>query len=302
MRMIFSSSPSPSLRVAAGRVDRVLFEGISRPKPRSNLQLNGGLLRRSLHLLLAMTILLASCSTLDELFATPIAPTPTETPLPTATINWFPASATPTLQVLSTQPPTPEMRPGIGDEIISDDFSDPSLWNISASNQASTDIKNNRLTLSVQNQVYIPSLRQAVVPNNYYAEITARPSLCRGDDNYGMLVRASAINYYRFVLACNGTVRAERISSGTRLVLQQPLASGDVPPGAPGEVRIGVWAVGEEMRLFLNGRFQFRIIDPSFPSGTLGVFVRSAGNTAAVVSFSDLSIQSVDYIPPTATP
>src|SRR3972149_12148021 len=85
--------------------------------------------------LLAMTQLLASCSTLDELFATPIAPTPTETPLPTATINWFPASATPTLQVLSTQPPTPEMRPGIGDEIISDDFFGPSLWNIYSCNQ-----------------------------------------------------------------------------------------------------------------------------------------------------------------------
>ena len=138
------------------------------------------------------------------------------------------------------------------------------------------------------------------MPNNYYAEITARPSLCRNEDNYGLLVRASAINYYyRFVLACNGTVRAERMSGGTRLVLQQPLPSGDVPPGAPGEVRIGVWAVGKEMRLFLNGRFQFSIIDPSFPSGTLGVFVRSAGNTAAVVSFSDLSIQSVDYVPPT---
>ncbi|MDP1714683.1 MAG: hypothetical protein Q8L41_08030 [Anaerolineales bacterium] len=249
-----------------------------------------------------MTWILTSCSPLDAFLATPIAPTPTETPLPTATINWFPASATPTLQVLSTQPPTPEMRPGVGDEILSDDFSDPSLWNISSSNQASADIKNNRLTLSVQSQVFIPSLRQAVVPNNYYAEITARPSLCRGEDNYGLLVRASTINYYRFALACNGTVRAERISGGTRLVLQQPLASGDVPPGAPGEVRIGVWAVGKEMRLFLNGRFQFSVIDPSFPSGTLGVFVRSAGNTAAVVSFSDLSIQSVDYIPPTATP
>ena len=249
-----------------------------------------------------MTILLASCSTLDELFATPIAPTPTETPLPTATINWFPASATPTLQVLSTQPPTPEMRPGIGDEIISDDFSDPSLWNISASNQASADIKNNRLTLSVQNQVYMFSLRQELVLDNYYAEITARPSLCRNEDNYGLLVRASAIDYYRFVLACNGTVRAERISGGTRLVLQQPLASGDVPPGAPGEVRIGLWAVGKEMRLFLNGRYQFSISDTNYASGMLGVFVNSAGTTAMIVSFSDLTVQRVNYTLPIKTP
>jgi hypothetical protein len=87
-----------------------------------------------------------------------------------------------------------------------------------------------------------------------------------------------------------------------RLVLQQPLQSGDVPPGAPGLVRIGVWAVGRELRLFLNGRFQFSINDPSFPIGTLGVFVRSAGETPVVVSFSDLVIQEVNYILPTATP
>lgn len=252
-------------------------------------------------LALATTLLLTACSTLDAILATPIPPTQTETPLPTATINWFPASATPTPQVLPTNPPTPEMRPGLGNEILTDDFSDPSLWDTAASSQASADIQNNHLTLAVQSKVYILSLRQELVLDDYYAEITARPSLCRREDTYGLLVRASTASYYRFALACNGTVRAERVNGGARLVLQQPLASGDVPPGAPGEVRIGVWAVGKEMRLFLNGRFQFNIIDPSFPSGTIGVFVRSAGNTAAVISFSDLSIQSVDYVLPTQT-
>lgn len=251
--------------------------------------------------LLAMTILLTSCSQLDAILATPIPLTPTETPLPTATINWFPPSATATLKNLSTKAPTPEMRPGLGDEILTDDFSDPFLWDIAASNEASADIKNNHLILSVQSQVYMLSLRQDLVLADYYAEITARPSLCRDEDNYGMLIRANASSYYRFVLACDGTVRAERISGGTRLILQQPLPSGDVPPGAPGEVRIGVWAVGREMRLFLNGRFQFSITDPSFPSGSIGVFVRSAGETPAVVSFSDLTIQTIDYILPTPT-
>ncbi|MHB8777265.1 MAG: hypothetical protein ACYC6R_05815 [Anaerolineales bacterium] len=249
-----------------------------------------------------MTWILTSCSTLDAWLATPLPPARTETPLPTATINWFPASVTPTLQFFSTKAPTPEMRPGLGDEILADDFSDPALWSLAASDQASADIKNNRLTLSTQSEVYMLSLRQDLVLDNYYAEITARPSLCRGEDTYGLLARASATTYYRFALACNGTVRAERINSGTRLILVQPLPSGDVPPGAPGEVRIGVWAVRKEMRLFLNGRFQFSIVDPSFPSGTIGVFVRSAGNTATVVSFSDLDIQSVDYTSPTATP
>jgi hypothetical protein len=116
------------------------------------------------------------------------------------------------------------------------------------------------------------------------------------------LVRASAVYYYRFGLSCNGTVQMDRISAGTKLTMQKPVPSGDVPPGAPGEVRIGMWAVGAEMRLFLNGRYQFSITEPSYHSGTLGVFVNSAGDTPVVVSFSDLEIQSVDYVFPTQTP
>jgi hypothetical protein len=249
-----------------------------------------------------MTFLLSSCSALDSWLAEPTRASATETPPPTATILWFPPSATPTLQTFSTKAPTPEMRPGLGNELLTDDFSDPSLWDIAASNQASANIADNRLTIAVQSGVYMLSLRRDLVLTNHYAEITARPSLCRGEDNYGVLIRASASSYFRFALACDGTVRAERILNSNRVILQTPLPSADVPPGAPGEVRIGVWAVGREMRLFLNGRFQFSVSDPSFPSGTIGVYVRSAGSTAAVVSFSDLVIQRVDYTLPTVTP
>jgi hypothetical protein len=236
---------------------------------------------------------LAACSAMDVWLITPTPIIPTETPLPTATRVWFPPSATPTPRALSTQAPTPEMRPGLGDILLEDDFSDPSLWNTAASDKASAIVSNNRLTLAVQSGVSMLSLRQDFFPDNYYAEITARPSLCRGDDNYGVLVRASAASFYRFVLTCNGTIRAERVLNGTRIILQQPLPSADVPPGAPGEVRIGIWAFDRDIRIFLNGRYQFSISEPTLPGGTIGVFVRSAGNTAVVVSFSDLVVQEV---------
>ena len=265
-----------------------------------NMSLRRLSLQMFLLVMAAMTI--TSCAAIDNILATPTPIIPTETPVPTSTIVWFPPSATPTAQALSTKAPTPEMRPGVSSDLVTDDFSNPSDWDVASSNDASAEIDNNRITLAAQSEVYMLSLKHDLILSNYYAEITARPSICRADDNYGLIVRASPSQYYRFVLACDGTTRAERVSGGTRLVLQQPLPSGDVPPGAPGEVRIGVWAYGKEMRLFLNGRFQFSIIDPSFPSGTVGVFVRSAGNTPAVVSFSDLKIQSIDYVPPTSTP
>lgn len=244
----------------------------------------------------------SSCTGLDSLSTMPTPVFQTETPLPTSTIVWFPPSETPTPEVFSTYLPTPEMRPGLGGTFLTDDFSDPTLWDIAASSQASSEIITNGITLAVQSDVYMISLRHDLIIDDYYAEITARPSLCRAEDSYGLLVRANGGTYYRFALSCNGTVRADRLTNGARLNIQKPLPSGDVPPGAPGEVRIGVWAVGAEMRLFLNGRYQFSIKDPSFPIGTLGVFVNSAGDTAAVVSFSDLVLQYINYIPPTKTP
>jgi len=275
---------------------RVIFSlPTSLRKPRSPL-------RNRLLLILILQALLASCAAMDEWLATPTPMIPTETALPTPTIVWFPPSATPTLQTLSTKVPTPEMRPGLGAEIITDDFSDPFLWETAASDEASAEIQNNRLTVAVQSQVYMTSLRTDLLLDDFYAEITAQPSLCRGEDSYGLLARANGGSYYRFALACDGTVRAERVTNSIRLALQAPLPSGDAPPGAPGSVRIGLWAVGREMRLFLNGRFQFSISEPTFPIGTLGVFVRSAGETPAIVSFSDLKIQQVDPILPTATP
>ena len=252
---------------------------------------------------LAMIFLNSSCAVVDALNATPTPVHLPETPTLTPTFVWFPASVTPTEGPLATpKPPTPEMRPGIGPTTLTDDFSDPTLWSTASSNQGSANVNDNRIILSVKSKGYIFSLRRELPATDYYTEITARPDLCLGEDSYGLLVRANSVTYYRFSLTCSGNVSGERISVGTREVLQIPLLSGDVPRGAPGEVRIGVWAVGREIRLFLNDRYQFSISNSHNPGGTIGVFLNSAGNTPAIVSFSRLNLQKVNYMLPTRTP
>jgi hypothetical protein len=245
-------------------------------------------------------LLLVACLPLNSTSPTETPP-PTDTPIPTTTIIWFPPSATATELAFPTYTATPEMSPGIGKETLNDDFSDDSIWDVATSNQGSAAISRNRLTLVVQPGYYLASMRHKVTVSDFYAEITARPSLCRGEDNYGLIVRGVGSSFYRFVLACNKQIRAERISGGIRLPIYDPVPSGDAP-AAPGEVRIGVWAVGGDMRLFLNGRYQFSVIEKTFPSGGLGVFVRSAGDTPATVTFSDLAVYDVNYTPPTKTP
>jgi hypothetical protein len=133
--------------------------------------------------------------------------------------------------------------------------------------------------------------------NDFYVEVTARPGLCRGEDEYGLLVRATAVSDYRIVLSCSGSVRFER-TVHTRIeevhMLHGAVPSGDAPPGAPGQVRIGASASGSEFQLFLNERFQFRVVDANYSGGLVGAFARSAGDTAMTVSFNDLTISAIE--------
>jgi len=245
---------------------------------------------------------LAACSSIgmEAFTATPQPATPT--PLQTPTTIWFPATATFTPQPFPTKIPTPEWLVGLSDVIATDDFSAQSTWDTAVSDQGSVFISRDRLSLTVQPGFYLISLQRNIVAGDFFAEITARPSLCRGADEYGPLARAKAVTYYRFSLSCNGMTHAERVSVSERHPLFEAVPSGDAPQGAPSEVRIGIWAVGPELRFFLNRRYQFSATDFNLASGAVGVFARAAGETPVTITFSDLVVRSVDYLPPTKTP
>jgi hypothetical protein len=246
-------------------------------------------------------LLMTSCLPAETIPPTQ-TPLPSDTPPPTSTMIWFPPSATPTPMVVFTPTAAPRMNPGIGAVLLADDFSDDTAWDVAASAQGSVAIARNRLTLAAEPGVYLVSMNRGAVFGDFYAEITARPSLCRRDDSYGVIIRSTGDAFYRFTLNCNGMTSAERVKNGVRLLVQEPTLSGDAPLGAPGEVRIGIWAAGGEMRLFLNDRFQFDIRDTASPRGSFGVFVRGAGDTPVSVTYSDFIVYAVEYVPPTQTP
>lgn len=260
--------------------------------------------RISFYIILGWLVLtLAACAAVAEPPTVVIsAATPTQ-PTVTPTIVWFPPSETPTAQPLSTTGPTPERKPGVGFQLLSDDFSVPNPWNPGASEEASLTIGSNRLTIAAQPGVNAFRVRQGPTLTNFYAEITARPSLCRGADEYGLLFRApSNSTYYAFSVTCQGTAIAERVRLGKEYPLHEPVPSADVPFGPPGEVRLGVWASGADMRFFLNDRYQFSVNDPTLKAGAIGAFARSNSTTPITVIFSDLSVYDVTYIAPSATP
>jgi hypothetical protein len=223
-------------------------------------------------------------------------PPPTGTPTPTASPVWFPPTATPTPLPTLEFTPTPDLQPQVGDILFSDDFSEGDLWLLGRTNTGSAALGKNELTIAISSpRVYVFSVREQPVLTDFYLEITASPSLCRGNDEYGLLLRmTSAEDFYRFSLSCDGQVRLDRLVNG-RASSPQPWAmSGAVPSGAPSSSRLAVWAVGREMRFFINGEYQFTASDPMLPSGKIGVFARSGGDKAVTINFSDLIVYTTD--------
>lgn len=225
------------------------------------------------------------------------SPDPTATPTipasPTPTIVWFPP--TPTYTPRPTQAaftPTPEMLPEHGALILEDDFSSGDSWQLAESAAGNIAVGKNRLNIAInQTRLLLSTLRSTPEIGEFYLEVTARPNLCSGMDEYGVILRAaSEADFLRFALSCNGQVRLDRITGGDASSPQPWTLSGVVPPGAPGVAQIAVWATAEEMRFFVNGQYQFSWNEPALLTGRLGMFARAAADSPVSVSFSDFRL------------
>jgi hypothetical protein len=248
--------------------------------------------------LLLIAVALTACVAVQptEIIVAFTSPTPSQTPSPTETIIWFPATATPTPLATSIPvEPTPEMHPNIGTLLLEDSFSDEVSWHTERNINGSVAYGVGELSLAISKaEGQLMSLRNGPVLDDFYLEITASPSLCRQQDAYGLILRASGEQvYYRFVITCGAQVRLERVSGGHYTVLQDWLSSGQVPLGSPISIRLGVWALGNEMRFFVNDVYQFGYVNVPELSGQIGVFARSGGESALTVSFSDLKVFSL---------
>jgi len=248
--------------------------------------------------ILAFALLLASCTPIPS--SPSPSPVATLSPSPAAsltpTVVWFPPTPTRTPFPSSTPlPPTPEQRPGLGEILFEDDFGVAGGWALSVTAKGSVALGKNKLTIAIATpKSYLASIRSQPVFADFYAEITASPNLCRGADEYGLLIRvASEQDYYRFSVSCDGQTRLDRVYHGTASSPQPWMLGSRIPIGSPSTSRLAVWAVANEMRFFINDEYQFTVRDPLLISGSFGVFARSTGDTAVTVNFSDLVVREI---------
>jgi hypothetical protein len=233
-------------------------------------------------------------------------PTITNSPFPSATIVWFPATSTATQYPTIPAAPTENFHPAVGTIIVEDDFSNVANWSLTSPAGGRITYGKNELTLASQDpKTYIASLNSVVNFQDGWIETSANVSLCKAEDSYGFLVRAnSPMDAYRFLINCQGQVKLERLKSGRATTLVDWMQSGQVLPGSPQKVRLQVWIVKNELRFFINEVFQFSARDATLSLGKVGVFARQAAETPLTVSFSSFVVRSIQpgYNLPKATP
>ncbi len=247
--------------------------------------------------IIGMAILLIACTSQETPSAfLEFTSTPTQISTPTATIDWFPATATPTIIPTSQATPTPEFRTNVGEVLFSDNFSEPGSWTLGQTSGGNVNLGINELTIAIaEPESYAFSIRQEPILDNFYLEVTTSTTLCRDEDQYGILLRMSSpADFYRYAISCDGRVRLDRIVQGSATSPQPWINSGSIPPGAPITSRLGVWMRGNEMHFFINDQHQFSVSDPLLQSGNLGLFARSMGENAVTVNFSNLVVRKIE--------
>jgi hypothetical protein len=242
--------------------------------------------------------LLSGCDILLPAGPLPPTETPTQTLTPTATIDWFPATPTPTLQPTLAPTPMPtlaDMRDGVTELLVSDDFTDQTLWATPHSASGNVAYGNENLTLAAAVKgAYLISDSQYTLSPDFYLEFTVDTSLCQGDDQYGVIFwRQSAGDYYRLIVTCEGRYRLEVVQGGMSSVAYDWEVASRLRPDAPASNRFGIWVLDGRFQLYINDTFQFEENIARNRTGELGAFVRTISGTTMTVRFSDLQIYEV---------
>ncbi len=245
-------------------------------------------------ILVVLIGLVSACQT-PTLEATPTtSPTATLTSVPSPTIDWFPATQTPTPKYVQ---PTPNplnslTPPPVGEILVEDGFGSDALWETGKTTAGNIVLEESSLAFALSGRKdQLVSLSPHSLPSDFYLEVSAEVALCSPDDAYGILFwRNSQQGTYHALYNCCGEIRLERTIYDGMSVMQDWISGRRFQPGSPATNQLGIWSDSGTLHFFINDVHQFSFSVRPDLEGKLGLFARSSGESAFTVQFSDLLI------------
>jgi hypothetical protein len=229
--------------------------------------------------------------------APPATTSPTVPPAPTLTAS----VAFPTLIPTTTWTPAPSLTPtadvrgGIGPVVLFDTFDEAGPWELSTSATGASEINLGKLTLAVRApRAYQDAQREAPSMADFYAEVEVHTQLCNPGDEFGLTARGNALGeHYRFLIGCDGSARITRFLQDGSRALTLRVETPAIIAGAPAVNRLAVWAMGLDLKLFVNGDEVVAARDAALDRGTFGVIARAGSSGQVAVSFDNLVVRAL---------
>ena len=180
--------------------------------------------------------------------------------------------------------PTTEFRTGQAEELKQlgsptwyDSFWNDTNWYMVNDEHTVWQIRNGALYMTARKKVDIDRWGLSKLPplTDFYFEIEASSGAkCGGFDSYGVIVRAQDFDSgYVFGITCNGSYRLYQWDHGFFKNIQPYKPSPHINMGTYQTNRLGVMAIGDKLRLYVNGYFLDEYKADWFKWGQFGLMI-----------------------------
>ncbi len=180
--------------------------------------------------------------------------------------------------------PTPQNAPGQAGELLNlgqptwtDYFWNDANWYMVNDGNTFWQIRDGGLYMTARKKVDVDrwGLSRQPALQDFYLEMEARTGpVCSGFDSYGLVIRAQDNDSgYVFGVTCNGSYRLYQWDHGYFKSIQPYTATEHLKAGSYRTNRIGIMAIGEKMRLYVNGYFIGEYDSDWFPYGQFGLMI-----------------------------
>jgi hypothetical protein len=169
---------------------------------------------------------------------------------------------------------------GLGNPTWRDTFASSANWYMVDTEDTYFEVKDGNLIMeSITAGTYDYwglSLRPAI--KDFYFEITVRTGdVCSGLDRYGVLIRAPDKNQgYVYGFSCNGRYRIYKWDGENYTGLKNWTVSPHILSGPNQTNRLGIWAEGDTLKLYANGKLIAEVSDDTYKEGRFGLFIGSS--------------------------
>lgn len=193
----------------------------------------------------------------------------------------------PAAEITPTATPEADPRSELGSSAWGAVFDDGTkTWYQFDSDQAKSELRDGKLVLTAKkaNSFDAWTMSYPKMDDFYLEVVFTTGEQCAGKDRYGILFRApDNTQGYLYNVACDGSYQL-RIWDGEQFTdLIKWTVDGHIAKGPDVTQRLGVWAEGDHLVLYVNGFQVGEARDTTFWDGTFGVNIAAAENAGFTV-------------------